>query len=239
MPWLAVPYSDEARRSRLNRLYGIQGNSCNLLVNVPQMLKLRGGDFFFLSLLGLVMSRTETLAQWLTALCAGQWNSNTDCPAAWGMCAGYQVYCHIHCGSAARLALCLSLLSFPSSVCVQKTVDEVSKSWLMASPAKYVRNARRTSQHCPPPALRPLHFTITPTSVVHMRRQEHTDSCIICGPGRCLFLIRLLIGQGDHNQKHGESQWKGLNNPSWIEGTWGVKAETELERSRSQERAKN
>lgn len=26
MPWLAVPYSDEARRSRLNRLYGIQGN---------------------------------------------------------------------------------------------------------------------------------------------------------------------------------------------------------------------
>lgn len=25
MPWLAVPYSDEARRSRLNRLYGIQG----------------------------------------------------------------------------------------------------------------------------------------------------------------------------------------------------------------------
>lgn len=27
MPWLAVPYSDEARRSRLNRLYGIQGGS--------------------------------------------------------------------------------------------------------------------------------------------------------------------------------------------------------------------
>ncbi|MEQ2200566.1 hypothetical protein XENOCAPTIV_000127, partial [Xenoophorus captivus] len=27
MPWLAVPYSDEARRSRLNRLYGIQGIS--------------------------------------------------------------------------------------------------------------------------------------------------------------------------------------------------------------------
>lgn len=25
MPWLAVPYSDETRRSRLNRLYGIQG----------------------------------------------------------------------------------------------------------------------------------------------------------------------------------------------------------------------
>lgn len=25
MPWLAVPYSDEGRRSRLNRLYGIQG----------------------------------------------------------------------------------------------------------------------------------------------------------------------------------------------------------------------
>lgn len=25
MPWLAVPYPDEARRSRLNRLYGIQG----------------------------------------------------------------------------------------------------------------------------------------------------------------------------------------------------------------------
>lgn len=24
MPWLAVPYTDEARRSRLNRLYGIQ-----------------------------------------------------------------------------------------------------------------------------------------------------------------------------------------------------------------------
>lgn len=32
MPWLAVPYSDEARRSRLNRLYGIQGeilHSCS------------------------------------------------------------------------------------------------------------------------------------------------------------------------------------------------------------------
>lgn len=27
MPWLAVPYTDEARRSRLNRLYGIQGTS--------------------------------------------------------------------------------------------------------------------------------------------------------------------------------------------------------------------
>ncbi|NXT28534.1 NXN protein, partial [Syrrhaptes paradoxus] len=25
MPWVAVPYTDEARRSRLNRLYGIQG----------------------------------------------------------------------------------------------------------------------------------------------------------------------------------------------------------------------
>uniref|UniRef100_A0A493TZG3 Nucleoredoxin n=1 Tax=Anas platyrhynchos platyrhynchos TaxID=8840 RepID=A0A493TZG3_ANAPP len=25
MPWVAVPYADEARRSRLNRLYGIQG----------------------------------------------------------------------------------------------------------------------------------------------------------------------------------------------------------------------
>ncbi len=27
MPWLAVPYTDDARRSRLNRLYGIQGKS--------------------------------------------------------------------------------------------------------------------------------------------------------------------------------------------------------------------
>lgn len=29
MPWVAVPYADKARRSRLNRLYGIQG-SCRL-----------------------------------------------------------------------------------------------------------------------------------------------------------------------------------------------------------------
>lgn len=32
MPWLAVPYSDEARRSRLNRLYGIQGGSQPLCI---------------------------------------------------------------------------------------------------------------------------------------------------------------------------------------------------------------
>ena len=30
MPWLAVPYTDEARRSRLNRLYGIQGRQSRL-----------------------------------------------------------------------------------------------------------------------------------------------------------------------------------------------------------------
>ncbi|XP_029467251.1 nucleoredoxin [Rhinatrema bivittatum] len=35
MPWLAVPYSDEARRSRLNRLYGIQGIP-TLIVLDPQ-----------------------------------------------------------------------------------------------------------------------------------------------------------------------------------------------------------
>lgn len=32
MPWLAVPYADEARRSRLNRLYGIQGMPKNTLL---------------------------------------------------------------------------------------------------------------------------------------------------------------------------------------------------------------
>ncbi|GAB5580693.1 nucleoredoxin isoform X2 [Prionailurus iriomotensis] len=35
MPWLAVPYTDEARRSRLNRLYGIQGIP-TLIVLDPQ-----------------------------------------------------------------------------------------------------------------------------------------------------------------------------------------------------------
>nr|XP_033778200.1 nucleoredoxin isoform X1 [Geotrypetes seraphini] len=35
MPWLAVPYSDESRRSRLNRLYGIQGIP-TLIVLDPQ-----------------------------------------------------------------------------------------------------------------------------------------------------------------------------------------------------------
>ncbi|XP_053310829.1 nucleoredoxin [Spea bombifrons] len=35
MPWLAVPYSDEARRSRLNRLYGIQGIP-NLIILDPK-----------------------------------------------------------------------------------------------------------------------------------------------------------------------------------------------------------
>uniref|UniRef100_A0A8C1SQB0 Thioredoxin-like fold domain-containing protein n=1 Tax=Cyprinus carpio TaxID=7962 RepID=A0A8C1SQB0_CYPCA len=32
MPWLAVPYTDEARRSRLNRLYGIQGTYPTLIL---------------------------------------------------------------------------------------------------------------------------------------------------------------------------------------------------------------
>ncbi|KFO90847.1 Nucleoredoxin, partial [Buceros rhinoceros silvestris] len=31
MPWVAVPYADEARRSRLNRLYGIQGTPASVL----------------------------------------------------------------------------------------------------------------------------------------------------------------------------------------------------------------
>ncbi|XP_077152486.1 nucleoredoxin [Ranitomeya variabilis] len=35
MPWVAVPYSDEARRSRLNRLYGIQGIP-NLIILDPK-----------------------------------------------------------------------------------------------------------------------------------------------------------------------------------------------------------
>ncbi|KAG8587592.1 hypothetical protein GDO81_005718 [Engystomops pustulosus] len=35
MPWLAVPYIDEARRSRLNRLYGIQGIP-NLIILDPK-----------------------------------------------------------------------------------------------------------------------------------------------------------------------------------------------------------
>lgn len=40
MPWLAVPYSDEARRSRLNRLYGIQGNHSQLILfNVVSILQ--------------------------------------------------------------------------------------------------------------------------------------------------------------------------------------------------------
>lgn len=69
---------------------------------------------------------------------------------------------------------------------------------------------------------------------VHMRRQEYTDSCTICPPGWCLFLIRLLIRQEDGNQKDGESQW----DPSWTEGTWGVKADRAGERRKSPERQK-
>lgn len=49
MPWLAVPYSDEARRSRLNRLYGIQGIST---AASPLSLNMHvfAGLFYYLSI---------------------------------------------------------------------------------------------------------------------------------------------------------------------------------------------
>ncbi|KAG7243131.1 hypothetical protein INR49_016506 [Caranx melampygus] len=50
-------------------------------------------------------------------------------------------------------------------VSADRTVDEVSESWPSASPAKNVRNARRTSQHCPLLAFKSLQFTVAPTSV--------------------------------------------------------------------------
>ncbi|CAL8334979.1 unnamed protein product [Boreogadus saida] len=43
MPWLAVPYSDEARRSRLNRLYGIQGIPTLILLDAEGHMITRQG----------------------------------------------------------------------------------------------------------------------------------------------------------------------------------------------------
>ncbi|CAG08953.1 unnamed protein product [Tetraodon nigroviridis] len=43
MPWVAVPYSDEARRSRLNRLYGIQGIPTLILLDAEGHMITRQG----------------------------------------------------------------------------------------------------------------------------------------------------------------------------------------------------
>ncbi|XP_070399664.1 nucleoredoxin isoform X1 [Nothobranchius furzeri] len=43
MPWLAVPYSDEARRSRLNRLFGIQGIPTLILLDAEGHVITRQG----------------------------------------------------------------------------------------------------------------------------------------------------------------------------------------------------
>uniref|UniRef100_A0A8C4I9E2 Nucleoredoxin n=1 Tax=Dicentrarchus labrax TaxID=13489 RepID=A0A8C4I9E2_DICLA len=43
MPWLAVPYPDEARRSRLNRLYGIQGIPTLILLDAEGHMITRQG----------------------------------------------------------------------------------------------------------------------------------------------------------------------------------------------------
>lgn len=140
----------------------------------------------------LVMSCTETLAQWLTALCTGQENSNADCPAALGMWAGYQVYCLACCRSAWPLPPALS--SFFSSwlpplfvcVCAHRGLGmKLARAGPRPSLLQRMRgmhggrvntapfsHSNPCSSRQPPPLL----------TSVHMRRQERSDSlaCSAC-----------------------------------------------------------
>lgn len=65
MPWVAVPYVDEARRSRLNRLYGIQGRKGPSEVQLSFLLLL-------LNVCGVSSCLTKTR----------KWQSKAQCPQA-------------------------------------------------------------------------------------------------------------------------------------------------------------
>lgn len=173
MPWLAVPYPDEARRSRLNRLYGIQG----ILEPLPPFhgcgFKLRGKGVFLPVRLSHVTHRnTGTMAR--GSLCSPAWQHGLPCSLR-------------NVGRLSSLRSC-SPLKCP----VQRAVDEVS---LSSSPAKNVRNAERNESTLTPPP-HAVHVGPTPThkplfTSVHMRRQEHAHLRTLLAPGWFLFLIRL------------------------------------------------
>lgn len=126
MPWLAVPYSDEARRSRLNRLYGIQGISQPLL--------------FF------KISRWVYSCLWRTGKTATKIGLQ---PEECGSNVGYQVYGRVCDGIATPLPLHHTLFSwYPPVSCRGLWIKlsgilSLSVSVSLVSPSKNVKNAGR------------------------------------------------------------------------------------------------
>ncbi len=180
MPWLAVPYPDEARRSRLNRLYGIQG------------------------ILQLHLTTVECAECVFAAEpCMSHWNSGTmaDRPAALGMWACYQAHSLVHHGSAAPR----SFLLIHSCVCPEDCGWSLRVCSLSLSlwPQKNVRNACMKESTLPPYRIQTeAVYNGPPTSVdFSPHAQTGTHSQTLFAPGKYLFLIRLLIRQRDYNQK--------------------------------------
>ena len=197
MPWLAVPYPDEARRSRLNRLYGIQGISQPL---PPSGLDAESGVFFLSSL---VMSHTLKGGRdgWQLSVPGRQTATQIALqPEECGPVIKFTVLPRKCCLSLASLGSSLSLLLIPSScVCrgLWRKLARAGSLWPLLQTMWGMHGA--TSRRCPPSCSQThADHVVGPPPLLtslHMRPQENTHS------HRCLFMIRLLIREGDCNQK--------------------------------------